>query len=54
MFSSIDKAIVALVASGSFLFTSATGIDTGIDGQMLNVIGMLGTAAAVYFTPNKG
>lgn len=53
MFTSLDKAIVAFIASGAFIFTSFSGIEVPISDGMLSGIGMLVTAGLVYFVPNK-
>lgn len=53
MFTSIDKAIVAFITSGAFLFTGVTGIGVAIDPTALAVLGTTASALAVYFTPNK-
>lgn len=53
MFTSIDKAIVALLSSGAFLFTLTTGIETPVDQNLLAGVGAIAAAASVYFVPNK-
>lgn len=54
MFTSIDKALVALVMGFLFILNSVFGLDFGVDEQTVaSIIGFL-TPVLVYFIPNKG
>lgn len=53
MFTSIDKAVVAFIASVVFFLGEFAGIDVPISEGALNALGVLATTLAVYFVPNK-
>ena len=53
MFTSLDKAIVALLASAAFLLKEFAGIDIPLSDGVLNAVGVVVTTLAVYFVPNK-
>lgn len=53
MFTSMDKALVALVMGGLFLLTQFTGINLGIGEDVVTgIVGVL-TPLLVYLIPNK-
>lgn len=53
MFSTIDKAIVALIMSSGFLLTNLAGVDLGIGEDMVNLVLGAATPLLVYLWPNK-
>ena len=53
MFTSLDKALVALVMAVLFLLKNYLGIDLGISEETVAQIMMFLTGLLVYFVPNK-
>lgn len=52
MFSSIDKAIVAIL-SGIVFVAAQFGLDLPVSESVISAIGTVVTAVLVYFAPNK-
>lgn len=53
MFTSIDKAIVAVLSGGFFVLAQVFGWDFEVSPELWNSIGALVTGALVWLTPNK-
>jgi hypothetical protein len=53
MFTSIDKALVAVVMAGLFLLTEFTGVDLGLSQETVAAIIAAATPLLVYIVPNK-
>ena len=53
MFTSIDKALVALIGSVVFLFNSFTGFHFGVDPGVVAAVVGVATPLLTYLTPNK-
>ena len=53
MFTSIDKALVALIGSVVFLINSFTGFHFGVDPGLVAAIVGVATPILTYLTPNK-
>jgi hypothetical protein len=53
MFTSVDKAIVAFIASVVFFLNQYAGISIPLSEGALSAIGVLGTTLAVWLVPNK-
>lgn len=52
MFTSIDKAIAAVLGGGLFLLAKL-GLDLPVDQGTLDAVGVLVTTLFVYLVPNK-
>lgn len=53
MFTSIDKALVAVVMGVLYLLNSVLGVDIGIDQDVINGFLVAITPVLVWFFPNK-
>jgi len=53
MFTSIDKALVALIMAGVFIVNQYTGKHINVSEQTLNSIFVILTPILVYLIPNK-
>ncbi len=53
MFTSVDKALVALIMGVLYILNTFAGIDLGVDAQTVSVIIGALTPVLVYFVPNK-
>lgn len=53
MFTSIDKALVAVFGGLAFLASSLLGVDFGVSTETVGMIVSLATPILVYFIPNK-
>lgn len=53
MFTSLDKAIVALVMGAIFLINNFTSFHFAVDESVVNAIAGVITPILVYLTPNK-
>lgn len=54
MFTSVDKAIVAIVMAILFIINAQWGINIGLDEATVTAILAVLTPLFVYFVPNKG
>lgn len=53
MFTSIDKALVALVMGALYLLNTFAGINLGVDEAVVTSVIAAATPILVYFWPNK-
>lgn len=54
MFTSVDKAIVALIMSGVFLINTFTGFHFGVDEGTVSVVVAGAMPILTWLAPNKG
>ena len=54
MFTSIDKALVAIVMAGLFLLNQFAGIEIGLSEATVAAIVAAATPILVYLVPNRG